>query len=361
MLSVDVDGRKIGKGYPVFIVAEVSANHGQNFDRAVKMIKKAKECGVDAVKFQTYTPDTLTIDVNNKYFQVTHDEWGGQTLYQLYRKGYTPWEWTEKLKKVCDDLGIIFFSTAFDKTSVDLLEKMNVSVHKISSFEMVDLPLIEYAAKTKKPLIISTGMASMAEIEEAVATARGAGAKKIILLKCVSNYPAEPAGMNLKTISRMEEQFKCPVGFSDHTLGTAVPVAAVSQGAVLVEKHFTLTKKIKTPDNFFSIEPDGLKRLVEDIRIVEKALGDGKSKLTSDEKKTKVFRRSLFAVDDIKRGQTFCERNVRSIRPSHGLSPKYLKDVLGKEASKNIKKGTPLRWSHIEALNIITGHKTNRG
>ena len=361
MLSLDVDGRKIGKGHPVFIVAEVSANHGQNFDRAVKMIETAKECGADAVKFQTYTPDTMTVDVNNKYFQVSQDKWGAQTLYQLYKKGCAPWEWTEKLKNVCDDQEIIFFSTAFDKTSVDLLEKVNVSIHKIASFELVDLPLIEYVAKSGKPLILSTGMASQGEIEEALGVAKKAGARKVILLKCVSNYPADPAEINLKTISRMEKRFKCPIGFSDHTLGTAVSVAAVCQGAVLVEKHFTLSKKIKTSDTFFSIDPAELKRLVEDIRAVEKALGDGKNRLTADEKNNKVFRRSLFAVADIEKGQAFCEENVRSIRPSHGLSPKFLKDVLGKEASKNIERGSPLRWSHVIASDTIAGHKNNRG
>jgi pseudaminic acid synthase len=330
-----------------FIVAEVSANHGQNLTRAVSLIKKAKECGVDAVKFQTYTPDTLTIDINTRYFRIKHSKWGGQTLYQLYKKAFTPWKWFKKLKKVTDDLGIIFFSTAYDKTSVDFLEELNVSMHKIASFELVDLPLIEYVARTKKPLILSTGMATLSEIEEAVNTARNAGAKDITLLKCVSSYPAKPEEMNLRTIPHMKEFFNCSIGLSDHTLGIGVSIAAVSLGAHLIEKHFTLSRRFKTPDSFFSIEPQELKELVENIRIVEKALGRVHYGATKDEKKNKIFRRSLFVVKDTKKGESFIEENVRSIRPADGLKPKYLKMILGKKAKKNIKKGTPLNWRLI--------------
>ena len=332
----------------VFIIAEISANHGQDFDRAVRLIREAKECGADAVKFQAYTPDTMTINADNKYFRIKHPQWGGQTLYELYKKAHTPWKWFKKLKKVADDLGILFFATAFDKTSVDFLEELNVRFHKISSFELVDLPLIEYAAKTKKPLILSTGMATISEIEEAVDTARNAGAKEIVLLKCVSSYPASPEEMNLRTISHMKELFGCPVGLSDHTLGIGASVCAVALGADVIEKHFTLSRKVKTPDSFFSIEPEELKQLVESIRIAEQALGRVHYGLTEEERKSKIFRRSLFVVEDIKKGEVFSQENVKSIRPANGLEPKYIGAVLGRRAMVDIKCGTPLSWDLIE-------------
>jgi pseudaminic acid synthase len=327
-----------------FIVAEISANHGQSFKRAVALIKKAKEAGADAVKFQCYTPDTLTINCDNKYFRIKHPKWGGQTLYQLYQKAYTPWNWLKELKKIAEDLGLVFFATAFDKTAVDFLEDLDVPIHKIASFELVDLPLIEYIAKTKKPLILSTGMATLKEIEEAVDTAKKAGTKDIILLKCVSSYPARPEEMNLRTIPDMAKRFNLPVGLSDHTIGVATSIAAVCLGAKLVEKHFCLSRKIETPDSFFSLEPREFKLLVENIRIAEKALGKVHYGLTEDEKKSRVFRRSLFVVKDIRKEDIFNEENVRSIRPAYGLPPKYLKFILGKKAKKDIKKGTPLKW-----------------
>ena len=330
-----------------FVIAEISANHGQDFKKAVSLIKAAKKCGADAVKFQTYTPDTLTINVNNKYFRIKHPQWGNQTLYQLYRKAYTPWKWFKKLKKVADDSGIIFFSTAFDKTAVDFLEELNVPFHKIASFELVDLPLIEYAARTKKPLMLSTGMATLSEIKEAVTTAKNVGAKEIILLKCVSSYPAKPEAMNLRTISHMKELFGCPVGLSDHTLGIGTSVAAVVLGAGVIEKHFTLSRKFKTPDSFFSIEPQELKELVENVRITERALGRVYYGLTNEEKKSYIFRRSLFAVENIKKGAIFTEKSIRSIRPAKGIAPKYLKTILGKKAKKDIRIGTPLSWDVV--------------
>ena len=339
---LQVGNRKIGKKCPVFIIAEASVNHGQRFSEAVSLIKKAKECGADAVKFQTFTPDTLTLDADSRYFKIRHPKWGGQTLYNLYKKSYAPWKWFKELKKVADDLGIIFFSTAFDKTAVDLLEGINVPLHKIASFELVDLPLIEYAAKTKKPLIISTGMGTISEIKDAVNTAKNAGAGDIILLKCVSHYPAKPKEMNLKTIPHMKGMFNCPVGLSDHTLGVSVSMAAVSLGADVIEKHFILSKQNKTPDNFFSIEPKELKQLAGNIRVIEEALGSVHYGLTSDEKKSRVFRRSLFTVKDIKKGEVFSEANVKSIRPSNGLKPKYLKVIIGKKAKRDIKRGIPL-------------------
>jgi pseudaminic acid synthase len=342
------------KDRPVFVVAEVSANHNQKFDLAEKMIKVAKDCGADAVKFQAYKPDTLTTDCDNEYFRIKHPKWGGQTLYELYQKAYTPWEWFEPLKKKADELGIMFFCTVFDRTSVDMLEELDICAHKIASFELVDLPLIEYAAKTGKPLIISTGMADLSEMAEAVDTARKAGAKEIVLLKCVSSYPAKPQEMNLKTIPHMRELFDCPVGLSDHSLGIAASVCAAALGADIVEKHFTLSRKTETPDSFFSIEPQELKQLVENIRIVEKALGKVYYGLTEEERKSKIFRRSLFVVEDIKKGEVFSRRNIRSIRPADGLEPKYIDTVVGRRARVDIKCGTPLSWDLIENCPCVT-------
>lgn len=332
------------KNKKVVIVAEISANHGQDYKKAVSLIREAKKCGVDAVKFQVYTPHTMTLDVDNKFFRIKHPKWGGQTLYQLYSKAYTPWSWFKRLKKITEDLGMAFFATAFDRTAVDFLEKLNVGVHKISSFELVDLPLIEYAAKTKKPLILSTGMASFKEIKEAVAVARHAGVLELALLRCVSNYPTDPGEMNLRTIVDMKKRFGCPIGLSDHTLGFGVSLAAVALGAIMIEKHFTISRKVKTPDSFFSIEPQELQDLVDNIRLIEKALGDSTYKLTESQMKNCAFRRSLFVAEDIKRGEMFTEKNVRSIRPAQGLKPKYLKDVIGKKAKQAVKRGTPLQW-----------------
>lgn len=325
-----------------FIVAEISANHGQDFKRALRLIKMAKSCGADAVKFQCYTPEMMTLDLGGKYFTVKHPKWGGQSLYQLYKKAYTPLNWFKKLKKAADDSGIVFFATAFDRAGVDILEEVMVPVHKIASFELVDLPLIEYAAGTKKPMMMSTGMATIAEIKDAVNAAKGSGAKKVTLLKCVSSYPTRPEDMNLNTIPHMTKLFKCDVGLSDHSLGSGVPVAAVTLGAKVIEKHFTLSRKFRTPDSFFSIEPDELRTLVGDIRAAESALGKVHYGLSGEDRKSKVFRRSLFAVRDIKKGGVFTEENVRSIRPAYGLKPKYMKAILGKRAKRNIAKGTPL-------------------
>ena len=347
-MKIKIKGKHIGRDCPVFVIAELSANHNQVFNTAVRTIKAAKNSGADAVKLQTYTPDTMTIDADNKEFLVNHPVWGGQSLYQLYKKAYTPWKWFKRLKKVADDLGIILFSTAFDKSSVDFLEELDVPVHKIASFELVDLPLIEYAARTRKPLILSTGMAAIKEIEEALAAARRGGAKDIILLKCVSSYPANPKEMNLRTIPDMERRFHCPVGLSDHTLGAGTAVAAVSLGAVMIEKHFILSRTINAPDGFFSIEPGELKGLVKDIRTAENSLGKVRYGLTREEKESVVFRRSLFVVKDIKDGEFLTEDNVRSIRPARGLKPKYLKRVIGKKARKDIPRGTPLTWDAIK-------------
>lgn len=329
------------------IVAEISANHGGSFNRAVKLIIKAKECGADAVKFQTYTPDCLTINSRSKYFKIKHPKWGGQTLYDLYKGAYAPWNWFKKLKKVADNEGIIFFSAAFSKEGFDFVESLGVPFHKIASFEILDLELVGYAASKKKPLVISTGMASIAEIKNAVFAARKKGAKEVTLLKCTSSYPAKYDEMNLKTIPDMVKRFNCPVGISDHSLGITVPLAAVSVGASMVEKHFILSRKNKSPDNFFSIEPRELKEMAVKIRDVESALGKVHYGLTNEEKKNLVFRRSLFAVRDINKGEKFTKDNIRSIRPADGLKPRELSKVLGKKAKSKIKIGTPLKWNFI--------------
>lgn len=329
-------------GKSVFVIAEISANHGQKFDRAVELIHKAKEAGADAVKFQTYTPDTITMNCNNKYFQIDHPEWGGQTMYELYQKAYTPWDWFEKLKKVADDIDIMFFSAAFDKSAVDLLEDINVPMHKIASPELIDLPLIEYMARTEKPLLISTGMATIAEIDEAVQVAKDNGVQDLYLLRCVSAYPANPDEMNLRTIPHLEKLFNSPVGLSDHTLGIGTSVAAVALGAKIIEKHFTISREFETPDSFFSLEFEEFKELVENIRLVEKALGSIHYGLTNEEKKSHAGRRSLFIVKDVKKGELFTEENIRSIRPGAGVKPKFLTQVLGRKSTKNISAGTPL-------------------
>ncbi len=335
------------KNKKVIVVAEISANHGQHFEQAVALIREAKKCGADAVKFQAYTPDSITVNVDNKYFRIQHPEWGGQTLYRLYQKAYTPLHWFKKLKRIADNEGVGFFATAFDKASVDLLEGLAVEVHKIASFELVDLPLIEYAAGTGKPLIISTGMASLSEIKEAVDTARRGGAAEVTLLRCVSSYPADPRDMNLRTIPDLQKRFGCCVGLSDHTLGIGVALTSVALGAVMIEKHFISSRRRKTPDSFFSIEPAELKELVKGVRLAEEALGEPRYTLTPGEKKSTAFRRSLFVVEDIPQGGLLTEENVRSVRPAQGLKPKYFKDVLGRRAEKTIRKGTPLRWDLI--------------
>ncbi|MFH0983998.1 MAG: pseudaminic acid synthase [Candidatus Omnitrophota bacterium] len=337
----------------VCLVAEVSCNHGGDLKRAIQMIRTAKECGADAVKFQTYTPDSLTLDVKNRYFTIHHPKWGGQTLYQLYKKTAPPLTWFKRLKEVADEVGIVFFSTALDAASVDLLETLDVPCHKLTSFELVDLGLVRCAARTGKPLILSTGMATIEEIREAVQTAKRAGASRIALLKCLSSYPAPWEQMNLRTIPDLRRRFRRPVGLSDHSLGTHAAVAAVALGAVLIEKHFILSKKIKTPDSFFSIVPSELEALVKAVRIVEKSLGQVHYGLTDAEQKSKVFRRSLFVARDVKKGEVFTEENVRSVRPSNGLSPKYLPFILGKRARVHVAKGTPLSPKHIQQLSRV--------
>jgi len=333
----------------VFIIAELSANHNQNFQTAVDSIKAIKECGADAVKLQTYTPDTITIDCDNEYFQIKQGTiWDGTTLYQLYQKAYTPWEWQPDLKKLAEELGLICFSSPFDKTAVDFLEKMNVPAYKIASFEITDIPLIEYAASKGKPMIISTGIANEDDIQEAIDACIRMNNNQIALLKCTSSYPAPIEDANLKTIPFIKEKFKTVVGLSDHTIGTVVPVAAVALGARIIEKHFILDRKMGGPDSSFSLEPSEFKKMVEDIRSAEKALGKATFEIKEKIKKSRNFARSLFAVKDIKEGELLTEENIRSIRPSYGLHPKFLNQIVGRKAKTDIKKGTPLKWEFIE-------------
>jgi pseudaminic acid synthase len=339
---------QIGNDNPVYIIAEISANHNQDFNQAVELIKAAKNLGADAVKLQTYTPDTLTINCDNNYFKIGKGTiWEGKNLYSLYKEAYTPWEWQPKLKKIANNLGLDLFSTPFDFSSVDFLESMDVPAYKVASFEIVDIPLIQKIARTGKPIILSTGMASLAEIEDAVHAIRNEGNDQIALLKCTSAYPALPEEMNLRTLPHLAEMFDVPVGLSDHTLGISVPVASIALGACIVEKHFTLSRQIPGPDNSFSLEPQEFKAMVEAIREAEKALGQVCYEVSEHEKASRVFRRSLFVVKDIKRGELFTAENVRSIRPGYGLPPKYLPLILGKTAMKNMKRGTPLIWEDI--------------
>lgn len=346
---IKINGRKIGSGYSVYIVAELSANHNQDFETAVKLIEAAKEAGADAVKVQTYTPDTITIDVDRPEFKINGGTlWDGKTLYELYKEAYMPWEWQKELKKIANKLGIDFFSSPFDPTAVDFLEELEMPAYKIASPEIVDIPLIEKVAETGKPIIISTGMATLGEIEEAVQAVRKKGNNQIALLKCTSAYPAPYESMNLKTIPNMIETFGVPVGLSDHTLGIEIPIAAVALGASIIEKHFTLSRSIQTPDSAFSLEPHEFKAMVQAIRNVEKALGDVRYETDKSEKEIRKFRRSLYVVKDIKKGEPFTEKNVRSIRPGYGLPPKYLKEIIGHNARYDIPKGTPLGWEFVE-------------
>lgn len=335
----------------VFVIAELSANHNQDFNTAVETIKAIKECGADAVKLQTYTADTLTIDSDKDYFKIKGTIWDGQTLYNLYKKAYTPWEWQPKIIKLADNLGLICFSSPFDKTAVDFLEEMDVPAYKIASFEIVDIPLVEYAASKGKPMIISTGIATEEEIKDAVDACRRQGNNNISLLKCTSEYPAKIDDANIKAIPYLSQKFDCIAGLSDHTLGTTVPIAAVAVGARIIEKHFILNKSIGGPDSAFSLEPNEFKKMVDEIRTVESALGSGAIEINDKIRRSRLFARSLFVVKDIKAGEAFTEENVRSIRPSAGLAPKHLKVIIGKTALKDIERGTPLNWEFISTEN----------
>jgi N-acetylneuraminate synthase len=348
MKPILIGERKIGPGEPAYIVAEISANHNGSFEQAQKIVEVAKGAGADAIKLQTYTADTITIASDRPPFRIGGGTlWDGKTLHELYEEAYMPWEWQPKLMKVAESLGMQCFSSAFDASAVDFLETMNVPAHKVASCELVDLALIHKMAATGKPLILSTGMATIEEIIEAVTTARNAGAKEIALLKCTSAYPAPASEMNLRTIPELARRFEVPVGLSDHTMGTAVPVAAVSLGACIIEKHLTLSRADGGPDSGFSLEPAEFKAMVDAVRTAEQALGNIYFGVSEREASSRVFRRSLFVVRDVEPGEAFTTENVRSIRPGHGLHTRHLAEVLGKKAALHIERGTPLSWDLV--------------
>jgi pseudaminic acid synthase len=325
-----------------YIIAEMSGNHAGSLARAKEIIHAAKESGADCVKIQTYTPDTMTIDCDNEFFHIDNGTWQGENLYHLYEKAYTPWEWQLELKEEANKVGIDFFSTPFDKTAVDFLEKLNIEFYKIASFEVVDLPLLQYVASKGKPIIMSTGMSTLAEIDEAVNTIRSTGNHQLVLLRCASAYPAITDEMNLATMKNLGEIFGVPVGLSDHSMGSVGAVAAVALGAKVIEKHFCISREIENPDCTFSMEPSEFGQMVRDIRQAEKAIGKVSYGVTKQEKTNVVFRRSIFAVEDIKKGETITAENARIIRPGYGMAPKYYPEILGQVALRDIKRGEPL-------------------
>ena len=346
---MNIAGRGIGTGQPAYIIAEMSANHGQDFAQAERIIRAMHEAGADAVKLQTYTPDTLTIDCDRPDFQIGPGTlWEGKNLYRLYGEAYTPWDWQPRLKALAKSLGLHCFSSPFDDTAVDFLEGLGVPAHKIASFELVDHGLLRKVAATGKPVIMSTGMATREEIDESVAVLRGAGCRDLALLKCTSAYPSPYAEMNLRTIPDLAARYGVPAGLSDHTLGLAVPVAAVALGACIIEKHFTLSRAEPGPDSAFSLESAEFRAMVDAVRAAEAALGDVSYQVTAREQASRVFRRSLYAVRDIAAGEPFTRDNVRSIRPGHGLPPKHLPEVIGRAARLAVARGTALEWSMVE-------------
>lgn len=345
--TIKIGDRTIGAGHPVYVIAELSANHHQQFDQAIKIIEAAKQAGADAVKLQTYTPDTMTIVSDNPEFQIQGTIWNGRNLHDLYQEAFTPWEWHPRLQEFANGLGLDLFSSPFDSTSVDFLQEMNVPAYKLASFELVDIPLIKKMAAAGKPLIISTGMASLEEIDEAVATARQAGANEVALLKCTSAYPAPAEEMNLRTIPELARHFEVPVGLSDHTMGVAAPVAAVALGACIIEKHLTISRSVQGPDSAFSLEPHEFKAMVESVRIADKALGEIHFGASGKEASGRIFRRSLYVVQEVKKGERFTPENVKSIRPSLGLHTRHLPEVLGRSAARDISRATPLSWDMI--------------
>jgi N-acetylneuraminate synthase len=348
--GVHIGGRAIGPGLPVYCIAEISANHNQSFEQAVCLIEAAKRADADAVKLQTYTPDTMTIPSDKECFRIGGGTlWDGKTLHELYGEAWMPWKWQPKLKAIAQKLALDLFSTPFDATAVDFLEEMHVSAYKIASFEIVDLPLLRKVASTKKPVILSTGMATFEEIQEAVETLRDAGTIELALLKCTSAYPAPLEEMNLRTLPALGQAFGVPVGVSDHSLGITVPIASVALGACIVEKHLTFSRTVPGPDSAFSLEPEEFRQMVQAVREAQKALGEVHFGASERETASRAFRRSLFIVEDVKAGERFTSRNVRSIRPGYGLHPRHLEHILGCRAGCDISRGTPLDWSLVAA------------
>lgn len=343
-ITFSIAGRPVGPGHPTYIIAEMSANHGQDFSQAIDIIEAAKEVGADAIKLQTYTADTLTIASDEECFRIKGTAWQGRNLHDLYQEAFTPWEWQPELMARAKSIGLHCFSTPFDDSAVDFLETLQPPAYKVASFEVVDLGLLTKIAATGKPVIMSTGMATLAEIDEAVTTLRQGGCREIALLKCTSAYPAAPSSMNLRTIPHLAQSFRVVCGLSDHTLGIAAPVAAVAQGASIIEKHLTLSRRQSGPDSGFSLEPAEFKAMVAAVRETEQALGEVCYQATPQEEASRTFRRSLFVVRDVAAGEPFTPDNIRSIRPAHGLHPRYLGLALSRRAGREIKMGTPLSW-----------------
>lgn len=337
-----LDGNKL-----TYLIAEMSANHAGSKERAKEIIHAAKEAGADCIKIQTYTPDTITMNCNNHYFHIDNGTWEGENLYHLYEKAYTPWEWQAELKQEADKAGIDFLSTPFDKTAVDFLEDIGVDCYKIASFEVVDIPLIRYVASKGKPMIMSTGMSTLSEIEDAVNAIRETGNQQIALLKCASAYPAITDEMNLATMKNMRETFDVVVGLSDHSMGSVGAVTAVALGAKIIEKHFCLSREIENPDSSFSMEPDEFAQMVRDIRQAETAIGKVNYGPTEQEKNSVIFRKSIFVTENIKKGDMISEKNIRVIRPGYGIKPKHFDAVLGQVALVDIERGTPLQFDMI--------------
>lgn len=346
--EIEIAGRRVGAGTSPFIVAELSANHGGSLERALKVMEAAKAAGADAVKLQTYTPDTMTIDHDGPEFRIKGGLWDGRQLYELYQEAHTPWDWHKALFAQGQKLGVSVFSTPFDRTAVDFLEELRTPAYKIASFEIIDLPLIRHVAGTGKPTIMSTGMATPEEIGEAVEAFRAGGGRDLVLLHCVSGYPTPAEQSNLRRIPRLAAEFGFPVGLSDHTLGTEVAIAAVALGARMIEKHFTLSRSDGGPDSAFSLEPDELAALVRGARAAFAALGTGTAGRAQAEESNKVFRRSLYTVEDIGAGEALTAKNVRIIRPGFGLAPKHLPEVIGRRARRALRRGTALSWDLIE-------------
>jgi len=344
MSIIQIKNRKIGDGYPAYIIAEMSANHSGSIERAKEIIRAAKESGADCVKIQTYTPDTLTIDCDNEYFHIDNGTWEGENLYKLYGKAYTPWEWQKELKEEADRIGIDFFSTPFDVSSVEFLEELSVEFYKIASFEMVDLPLLRHIASKGKPIIMSCGMGTEEEINEALEAIYETGNREVAILKCSSAYPAISDDMNLKTIADMKAKFEIPVGLSDHSMGYLGAVTAVALGANVIEKHFCISRAIENPDASFSMEPAEFKEMVDKIRQVEKAMGKVSYGASDQEKNSLVFRRSIFVTKDLKKGDVLSKENVRVIRPGYGEKPKYIDDILGMQVQSDVAYGTPFSF-----------------
>jgi pseudaminic acid synthase len=347
--QIKIANRFIGRGHAPFVIAEMSGNHNQSLERALQIVEAAAKSGAHALKIQTYTPDTMTLDIDEREFHIADPGslWSGTSLYKLYSQAYTPWEWHKPIFERAQALGMIAFSTPFDDSSVDFLESLDVPCYKIASFENTDLPLIRRVAGTGKPMIISTGMASVAELDETVRVAREAGCKQLVLLKCTSTYPATPENTNILTIPHMRELFGCEVGLSDHTMGVAVSVASVALGATVIEKHFTLSREEGGVDSQFSMEPPEMAQLVIETERAWQALGHVSYGATAAENKSLQFRRSLYIVQDLKAGETLTPENVRAIRPGLGLPTKYLEMVLGKCVNRDVKRGTALNWDLI--------------